>query len=56
MKMRKLFFAVMMVGSTTLLALFDKITGGNIVAIYCALIPLFNIANAVEYVTKSKGD
>ena len=54
MKARKITFALSCLLSVHILALYGKLEGSGVVAIYCALAALFNIANSVEHITGGK--
>ena len=54
MKHRKITFALAALASTHWLALARVIEGSHVVAIYCALIALFNIVNGVEHIKGGK--
>ena len=51
---RKLMVILAVVLSSHSLARWGILDGGNIVAIFCSALALFNISNAVEHVVKKK--
>ena len=51
---RKFLVLIAVVVSVHSLARWDILNGGNVVAIYCTALSLFNISNAVEHVMEKK--
>jgi len=54
-KYRKIIVILVTVASTHSLARWGILAGGDVVAIFCTALALFNVSNAVEHITDKEG-